>query len=94
MTPAALSITVLLALVAVAALAWLLIRDVAVRRRVAQRARASAARAAAVYAPVDDGARSVPRRVAQRVASLGEAGAVVDATQRMKLAPRPAGAGV
>ncbi|MCS0469430.1 type II secretion system F family protein, partial [Burkholderia mallei] len=36
MTPAALSITVLLALVAVAALAWLLTRDVAVRRRVAQ----------------------------------------------------------
>ncbi|AJY41472.1 MULTISPECIES: type II secretion system F family protein [Burkholderia] len=93
MNPAALSIAIMLVLAAVVALAWLLARDVAARRRVAQRARASAARAAAVYAPVDDGARSVPRRVAQRVASLGERVPVVDATQRMKLAARLASAG-
>lgn len=81
----------LLALLAFVTL-WLVLRGTGPRARIAQRARQSAARAAAEHAPAA-AARSMPQRLMKRVATLGERMPVVQAEDRAKLAARLAGAG-
>ena len=73
---------------------WFVWRAAGTRQRIAQRTRQSVARAETEYTlGAGEGSKSMPQRVARRVASLGERVPVVDATQRMKLAGRLASAG-
>jgi tight adherence protein C len=83
---------VLLALLAIATI-WLVLRGTGTRARIAQRARQSVARAAAGHAPDADGAKSMPQRLAKRMATLGERMPVIQAEDRAKLAARLASAG-
>ena len=80
----------LVALVAVLAVA-LVLRGRSKRQRIAQRVRQGIARATSDDA--GSSGKSMPQRIARRVASLGEHMPVVDAAQRTKLALRLASAG-
>ena len=80
----------LVALVAVLTVA-LVLRGASKRQRIAQRVRQGIARATSNNA--DSSGKSMPQRIARRVASLGEHMPVVDAAQRTKLALRLASAG-
>jgi tight adherence protein C len=82
----------LLALLAVVTL-WLVLRGTGTRARIAQRARQSVARAAAAHAPAAASPKSMPSRLAKRVATLGERMPMVHAEERAKLAARLASAG-
>jgi tight adherence protein C len=82
----------LLALLVLATL-WLVMRGTSPRARIAQRARQSVARAAAAHSPAPGAEKSMPSRLAKRVATLGERMPVVHAQERAKLAAHLASAG-
>jgi tight adherence protein C len=82
----------LLALLVLATL-WLVRRGTSPRARIAQRARQSVARAAAAHSPDSDADKSMPARLAKRVAKLGERMPVIHAQERAKLAAHLASAG-
>ncbi|NPT44720.1 type II secretion system F family protein [Paraburkholderia sp. 1N] len=72
---------------------WLVLRSTSKRARIAQRARQSVARAAAENTPAAVAAKSMPRDLAKRVATLGERIPVVQAEERAKLATHLVSAG-
>jgi len=71
---------------------WLVLRGTSKRARIAQRVRQNAARGSGA-APAAAAAMNVPRRLATRVATIGERMPVVHAEDRAKLAARLANAG-
>lgn len=73
---------------------WMVLRGTGTRARIGQRLRQGVARSAAEAAARGNAAtKSVPQRLARRVATLGEHMPIVDAEERAKLAMRLAGAG-
>ncbi|CAE6763049.1 type II secretion system F family protein [Paraburkholderia haematera] len=72
---------------------WLVLRSTSKRARIAQRARQSVARVATENTPAAIAAKSMPRNLAKRVATLGERIPVVQAEERAKLATHLASAG-